>query len=389
MADKTVFNISPYYDDYDEDKNFLRILFRPGYAVQARELTQAQTILQKQVQRFGDHVFEDGSKVLGAGTITRKVDFVRLNKTYTKNDGTVVTVDPTKILDYELIERGPTGEDGNLVSGQIDTRAKVIHVIDSAGGGNNDDFFVAFVEFITGSQFTEHTGTTGALLESTILSEDYSVMAATAASGLTDTRPVNGKANLVSVDDGVFYTDGFFVKNQKSNTVPYNKTNTDGIRSFENPSCRVGLNTSKTNVTSGEDETLRDPSSGSYNFNAPGGDRYKINLELEFRAGAGSTATDNQDFIELLRFDDGNITYKLDKTDYAELEKTLARRTYDESGSYTVQPFGVDIREHLVQGTNRGVYVGGSADYLAVGMLPGKAYVFGHEYVEPGEAIKN
>ena len=66
MVTQSIFNISPYYDDFDESKNFLRMLFRPGYAVQARELTQAQTILQNQVDRFGSHMFEDGSKVLGA-----------------------------------------------------------------------------------------------------------------------------------------------------------------------------------------------------------------------------------------------------------------------------------------------------------------------------------
>ena len=58
------FNVSPYYDDYDEDKKFLRVLFRPGYSVQARELTQAQTILQKQVQRLGDYVFKNKSRVI-------------------------------------------------------------------------------------------------------------------------------------------------------------------------------------------------------------------------------------------------------------------------------------------------------------------------------------
>ena len=51
MALTTDFNVDPYYDDYDEDKGFYRILFRPGYAVQAREVTQLQTILQKQVER--------------------------------------------------------------------------------------------------------------------------------------------------------------------------------------------------------------------------------------------------------------------------------------------------------------------------------------------------
>ena len=44
------FNVAPYYDDFSEDKNFHRILFRPAYAVQARELTQLQTILQNQLE---------------------------------------------------------------------------------------------------------------------------------------------------------------------------------------------------------------------------------------------------------------------------------------------------------------------------------------------------
>jgi Domain of unknown function (DUF4815) len=54
----TNFNVTPYYDDYDESKEYYRILFRPGRAVQGRELTQMQTMLQKQIDRFGKHVFE-------------------------------------------------------------------------------------------------------------------------------------------------------------------------------------------------------------------------------------------------------------------------------------------------------------------------------------------
>ena len=49
----TNFNVDPYYDDFDAEKNFHRILYRPGFAVQARELTQQQTILQNQIHRFG------------------------------------------------------------------------------------------------------------------------------------------------------------------------------------------------------------------------------------------------------------------------------------------------------------------------------------------------
>ena len=60
------FNNQPYYDDFDPTKNFHRILFKPGFAVQARELTQSQTILQDQIQKFGDGIYNDGSKVSGA-----------------------------------------------------------------------------------------------------------------------------------------------------------------------------------------------------------------------------------------------------------------------------------------------------------------------------------
>ena len=65
MALTTNFNADPYYDDYNADDAYYRILFRPGFAVQAREVTQLQTILQKQVERHGSHIFQDGSIVLG------------------------------------------------------------------------------------------------------------------------------------------------------------------------------------------------------------------------------------------------------------------------------------------------------------------------------------
>ncbi|MCX8009205.1 MAG: DUF4815 domain-containing protein, partial [Patescibacteria group bacterium] len=60
---------SPYFDDYDpEVKDFLRILFKPGRAVQTRELNQIQSILQMQVERFANHIFKDGSIIYGGGT---------------------------------------------------------------------------------------------------------------------------------------------------------------------------------------------------------------------------------------------------------------------------------------------------------------------------------
>ena len=61
---KTDLNVSPYYDDFDPNDKFHRVLFRPDFAVQARELTTLQSILQNQVEKHGRHFFKEGSMVI-------------------------------------------------------------------------------------------------------------------------------------------------------------------------------------------------------------------------------------------------------------------------------------------------------------------------------------
>ena len=68
MPSPTDFNLSPYYDDFNESKKFHRILFRPSFAVQARELTQSQSILQNQVEKVSDYLFEKGAMVIPGET---------------------------------------------------------------------------------------------------------------------------------------------------------------------------------------------------------------------------------------------------------------------------------------------------------------------------------
>ena len=61
-------NRFPYYDDFTPEDNYYRLLFRPGRAVQARELTQIQTLLQSQISKLSSHLFKDGSLVSGGKT---------------------------------------------------------------------------------------------------------------------------------------------------------------------------------------------------------------------------------------------------------------------------------------------------------------------------------
>ena len=64
MPARTDFNVSPYWDTFAQTNDFYRVLFRPGFAVQARELTTLQTILQNQIEQFGNHFFKEGTIVI-------------------------------------------------------------------------------------------------------------------------------------------------------------------------------------------------------------------------------------------------------------------------------------------------------------------------------------
>ena len=90
MPQITDLNIAPYYDDFDKEDNFHRVLFRPGFAIQARELTTLQSILQNQVERFGRHMFQEGSVVIpGQVTYSDIVTNVQLASTFAGE-----TIDP-------------------------------------------------------------------------------------------------------------------------------------------------------------------------------------------------------------------------------------------------------------------------------------------------------
>lgn len=354
--DQNLLNVDPYYDDFNEDKKFHKILFKPGYAVQARELTQLQTILQNQVSRFGDHIFEEGSKVVGGEVSVQNGQFLRCVKGLNLNNFIGYTITQVK-----------QGE-------STPVSAKVVHGIGSELSGS-DDYDVLFITLISGNTF-ESGGTfassySGASLDGTVATVSETASDSTVVDG------VQGRAKLIQVNEGIYYTDGFFAKNDRQVTTIYSK-NVNGVRDFDNPTGYIGFNVTKEVVTDSDDSTLKDPASGTYNYNAPGADRLKVNLDLGF-----TTSTPGQDFIEIAKFSSGNVEYTNIYSDYAELEDTLARRTYDESGSYIVDPFDIEIKEHLSDGSNRGVYSladGGSADKLAAVLDPGKAYVFGYEF---------
>jgi hypothetical protein len=192
------------------------------------------------------------------------------------------------------------------------------------------------------------------------------------ASG-TPTAVVNTTAtgSAAGVQSGVYYLNGYFVQVDTSTLILDKYTNT--------PSYRIGFTVTESFVTPNDDATLNDNAQGSSNANAPGAHRFKILLTLAKKTLA---STEDSNFFEIARVENGVIKTMVRNTEYAVLEDTLARRTFDESGDYVLTNPDFDVREHLSSGNNRGIYTsgnGGDTTKLAIGVSPFKAYVRGYE----------
>ena len=157
--------------------------------------------------------------------------------------------------------------------------------------------------------------------------------------------PAMGYGSAVKVEEGIYFVNGYFVRNDEALLVIdeyYNK-----------PSAKVGFTIKEEVVTPEADASLYDNSIGSANYTAPGAHRLKISLELKEFA---LNAITDKNFIQLLNVSRGQIQSKISSTDFSVLEQTLARRTFDESGDYVVDNFAVDIREFAQKDGNKGIY---------------------------------
>ena len=328
----TLFNYDPYYDDFDEDKNFLRVLFRPGYSIQARELTQLQTILSNQIEKFGNHIFKSGSPIIGGKiSLDRKANYIILKSQYGSED-----IDVTKFADKTIVSFG----NNKLV------RAKVI-ATDSSGGSP-----VLVIKYLSGDKFADN--------------EDIRVYGQEIYASLKETNSIGGSF-VASIQEGVYYFKGQFVKVVPQFLVVelFYRTGTSSTINSK-PSYKIGLEFDENIIDEIDDVTLLDPAQGSFNYQAPGATRFQVATALTKRT---LDSADVSNFFEIIRLVDDVKTKEIDYPIYSEIEKTLARRTYDESGNYTVDPFVISLEE------------GDEANGKFTAVLdPGKAYVGGYEF---------
>lgn len=335
MALETDFNVSPYFDDYDEEKNFHRILFKPAVAVQARELTQLQTMLQQQVERFGDYVFKDGSVIKGVSQRTQRIFNVKLRDN--QANGSVLPV-------ADLL-RANTYLKGNT-SGIL---AEVVKIADGAEV-TSPDFKTLFVRYITtGTNKTQKEFsnnevvflvTTSNTEQKVVDSFGKSLEANTLATGAT------GNSLLFTVGDGLVYQKGNFIRVEAQSKVIGKYT--------LYPTTQVGFDINELLINSNIDDSINDNALGSTNYQAPGADRLKLSAALTQRDE--NAVGNSQPFFPIAEFKNGLQTSSASRTDINELGNKLAERTYEESGDYILRPFNIRVQEHLNTNTNFGSY---------------------------------
>ena len=340
------FNTNPYYDDFNEDKNFHRILFRPGRAVQARELTQSQTILQNQVDRFGKHVFKEGSRVTGGETFDETVISVKLQPTFGNT-----TIDISNYDGYFAVANS----------------SNAVYKIKKAEVADTVDPNTLFLLFIKGTGRLSSNANSAVSNSETLRVYSSGDLSAANLVGnvLTSSTETSFTGRLFSINEGVFFTNSCFVKNAAQSVVVSKYSN--------NANVSVGFDVTESIVTSSSDSSLLDPAIGASNYIAPGADRYKIALTLSAKEIVDESIPDltTSNYIEIARYREGILVKDTRTSIYSVLDETLARRTYDESGNYRVDGLDPKIPAEKFSSSANTTF--------ALDISPGKAYVKGYE----------
>ena len=369
MTEKTDLNITPYYDDYSEDKNFHKVLFRAGRPLQARELTQSQSILQDQIEKFGGHFFKEGSIVQGAeANIDMDVYYVKV-----QSSNPNVGYGDTSVEGYresfhgKYIRGGSTGVVAKVITSIAETSTDSITLIVKAYSRGTDSKG-SFI-FVGDETLREVTIDGAGAVTNNEGNENF-------FKTVTEENVPTGRSSIAQISQGTVYSRGFFVNVDQQVII---------LEKYSGaPSYRVGLQIKEELISSGADTTLLDNAQGTNNENAPGADRLKITMILK---KIGIEEVTDTNFIELTRVNQGVIELHINRPIYSHIEHTMARRTFDTAGDFVTKQFLTTFREHLKEGDNKGFYTageGGDNSKFVCQISPGKAYVKGYEIEKIG-----
>ena len=379
-------NVTPYYNDFSAAKKFNRVVFKPGVAVQARELTQLQDYMLNTVKEFGDFVFKDGASVRGGHGIRRVLDYIKINDL----DGSSVAVSNDTLANYigDTVTGSTTGIQAEIVDVKTgldtnDVEKKTLYLNYKKGNEKNAGTIASSNRFDAGETLTVTSTDSGRNGDTFVVDTNTNVN--------TYTKNFFGKCIDFTIEEGILYAQGKFISHdaQTLRLDPFNP----------NVNYFIGVQVNETIVSSDDDSSLLDPATGAYNYNAPGADRTKLDtviMKVPFGKDYGAStayelgemisngdniyevttagtsasvgsgpvhttgnATDGSvvfkyyemptGFTTIYKITRGKVQKKFDSqlAELAELGKQLATEKRESDGDYVVEPFTLKIIEHL------------------------------------------
>jgi len=349
MALITDLSNEPYFDDFNESKNFHRVMFKPATAVQARELNQLQAILQNQVERFGENILKEGTIVKGGNFVEEpNLPYVKLIDEATDASSNKVVVDVNAYVGMKAVG--------------LTTGLEAIVIAASPGLQSQDpDLNTIYVRYINnkldGSNLNISTFSPTEQIQikqkdTNGIYQDYHIVTIAGAISIANSI---GEGYGVRCGDGIIFQKGHFVRFADSLTIvtKYSPTPNGVV---------VGFRTVESFVTSDEDESLLDNAAGFNNFNAPGADRLKLTPTLAVMSTV--LAKSDETFFALQEYVNGRVVRRRLSTQFNSVESLVEQRTSEESGDYTVQDFPIRVEQSTSNTSNLNVVVGSGVAYV-------------------------
>lgn len=347
MALDTDLSRKPYFDDYEVSKNFYRVLYRPAAAVQARELNQMQTILQDQIDKFGRHIFKDGSVVEGcAFTFDNLYNYVKIKDNFA-NNAAISNIN-------EFVGRIAVNSNG--------LRAQVVNAVNGYEA-EDPDLNTLYVKYLNSSTFPN--GAQQSVFSNNEIVQIQSNAGINIANVVV--APVTnstGKGYAFTTTEGVIFKKGFFIRVEPQTLIVSKYNNVPDQVS-------VGFEANEQIITPEIDTSLLDNAAGSPNEDAPGAHRLKLVPSLVVREASDIANTTT--FFSLCDFKNGLPVSIKNDPQYAALAKDTARRTFETNGDYIVNPFLLSTEKKYTYQSNTA-----NANYLSIVSTPGIGYVKGY-----------
>ena len=422
-------SVLPYNNKFNRAKRFSEVLFRPGRPALSQELLEEQSIKNDQLNMLGSTVFAEGAVVSGmqvvpvattasstsntqnlfsvatlsatnatlsttdyvakgnigftsAVNISTDQSAMNFSVNVTKGLGLTIafnvtktmgildklnldfdssqltlkkwTLDGVAMLNSSLTDMASANynidSNNNQVNINTTSAHKVVVVFDTLISGNTD------LALYINAGYDNSNSIVGVVINNPMAVEGTTEKPYVISSKDTTTASSTEKVKNYKVTAGRVWLGGL-VREFDEQTFSITGTGKETI----------GLALNETIVTSADDKDLLDDTPGTVTNGLAGADRLKYQVVLTYNDNSA---------VDFVVFQDNVINQSEVRPDYTNITKILAKRTYDQSGSFRTE--GFEVHPHLNSDSSKGAQDPMDANKILLDVDRGQAYVQGY-----------